>query len=45
MLAYSFAEIEVILKALHDELLGTPANFFEFLFFSGCRMSKEIGVK
>lgn len=45
MLAYSFAKMEVILKALHDELLGIPANFFEFLFFSGWRMSKGIGIK
>lgn len=45
MLAYSFAKMEVILKALHDELLGIPAKFFEFLFFSGYIMSKGIGIK
>jgi len=35
MLAYSFAKMEIIIKALHDELPGTPANFFESLFLSG----------
>lgn len=44
MLAYSCVEME-IMKVLHNELPGTPANFFELLFLSDCRMSEGIGIK
>lgn len=44
-LAYSVAETQIILEAFREQLPGTAANFFEFLFLSGCRVSEAIGIK
>jgi integrase len=45
VLAYSLNEMETIILHFREILPGTPANIFEFLFLTGCRVSEAIGIK